>query len=141
VADSVRWAGSFPRCRRSAATGCAGSASALGVGDLGHRYLWQPAAVDQLMADEQFLPSTSGRGAGGEVNAVNATGHVVWPLTDHLGTVRDLAVFNPQTGTTEVADHRQYSSYGVLLTPVPVAQPSFAQLKDWLNQGMKVPRN
>ena len=46
--------------------------------DLEHRYLWNPAAVDQLLADEP-------------VTSVSAPGDTLWALTDHLGTVRDLA--------------------------------------------------
>ena len=63
--------------------------------DLSHRYLWQPDAVDQLMADEQI-----------EKN------EVVWALTDHLGTVRDLAVTDAETGETSVVDHITYDAYG-----------------------------
>jgi len=68
--------------------------------DLTHRYLWGPA-VDQVLADEQVTnPQTAG--------------NVVWPLTDHLGTVRDLALYDAQTGDTTVANHRVYDSFGNL---------------------------
>ena len=43
---------------------------------LSHRYLYGPA-TDMVMADEQIMPS------GG-------AGEVYWPLTDHLGSVRDV---------------------------------------------------
>ena len=47
--------------------------------NLTHRYLWQPDAIDQLMADEQ-------------VTNPNAPGNVVFPLTDQEGTIHDLAM-------------------------------------------------
>ena len=47
--------------------------------NLSHRYLWQPDAVDQLMADEQ-------------VTNPSAAGNVVFPLTDQEGTIHDLAM-------------------------------------------------
>ena len=53
-----------------------------------HRYLWGPA-VDQILADEQV---------GGEV---------LYPLTDHLGTVRDLL----DSGGS-VANHIVYDAFG-----------------------------
>ncbi len=91
--------------------------------DLSHRYLWQANAVDQLLADEQLLPSpVYGRGAGGEGDPTtgetttaydqSTPGQVLWPLTDHLGTVRDLAVHDAETGTTTVANHIVYDAYG-----------------------------
>ncbi len=90
--------------------------------DLSHRYLWQANAVDQLLADEQLLPSpASGRGVGGEGDPTmddstaydqSTPGQVLWPLTDQLGTVRDLAAYDAETGTTAVANHIVYDAYG-----------------------------
>ena len=75
--------------------------------DLSHRYLWG-AAVDQLLCDEQVAdPQTPG--------------NVVWPLTDHLGTVRDLAILDTQTGETSVANHRVYDSFGKLVSQTNAA--------------------
>jgi RHS repeat-associated protein len=68
--------------------------------DLSHRYVWG-AAVDQTLADER-------------VSGTSVPGQVVWPVTDQLGTVRDLAVLEAQTGVTSIANHRVYDSYGVL---------------------------
>jgi RHS repeat-associated protein len=82
-------------------SGATGSASALTVADLSHRYLWNPAAVDKLLADEQ-------------VTDPQVPGNVVLPLTDNLGTPRDLAVYNAQTSITTVANHRVFDSYGNL---------------------------
>ena len=60
--------------------------------DVTHRYLGGPA-VDQLLADE-------------DVNSVTSRGTVLWPLTDHLGTVRDWL-----DSATNV-DHVEYDSFG-----------------------------
>jgi RHS repeat-associated protein len=81
----------------------------LTVADLSHRYLWGPA-VDQILADEQLPAPPSG--SLPTANCPPPT--VVWPLTDNQGTVRDLAVYNAQTGVTSVANHRVYDSYGNL---------------------------
>ncbi len=70
-----------------------------------------------------FLPSpVYGRGAGGEGDPTtgdsttaydqSTPGQVLWPLTDHLGTVRDLAVHDAETDTTAVANHIVYDAYG-----------------------------
>ncbi|MGB3494710.1 MAG: exosortase-dependent surface protein XDP2 [Elainellaceae cyanobacterium] len=58
------------------------------TGDLTHRYLYG-ANIDQILADE------------------NAQGEILWPLTDHQGTIRDLI---DSTGT--VQNHLTYSSFG-----------------------------
>ena len=91
-----------------------GSASALGVENLSHRYLWQANAVDQLLADEQLshLPLGEGQGEGDRVYDLTQPGMVVWPLGDHLGTVRDLTVYD--CGETSVVNHRVFDSFGNL---------------------------
>lgn len=61
--------------------------------DLSHRYLWGPA-VDHLLADED---------AGGDVR---------WALTDHQGTVRDVAEYDAGTDTTTVENHNTFDSFG-----------------------------
>jgi RHS repeat-associated protein len=69
--------------------------------NLSHRYLWNSQAVDQLFADEKVTsPSTAG--------------NVLWALTDHENTIRDLATYNAGTNTTAVANHRAFDSYGNL---------------------------
>ena len=82
----------------------------LAATDLSHRYLWGPA-VDQLLADEQLSPQTSGQGYN-----VSTPGTVVWPLTDNVGTVRDLAICDLTSGATSVVNHLDYSSFGQLLS-------------------------
>jgi RHS repeat-associated protein len=59
-----------------------------GSSNLTHRYLHGPA-VDQILADEQI------------------GGTLLWPLTDNLGTVRDLV---NSSGT--VQNHLKYDSFG-----------------------------
>ena len=81
-------------------------ADPLTLENLSHRYLWNPAAVDQLMADEQ-------------VTDPDVAGDIVWPLGDHQGTIRDLAV--SQNGVTSVANHRVFDSYGDLVSQTNAA--------------------
>ena len=71
-----------------------------GQGDLqlAHRYLWGPA-VDQILADAQVTDPT-------------APGNIVWPLTDQLNTVRDLAIYDADTDTTTIINHLIYDAYG-----------------------------
>jgi RHS repeat-associated protein len=71
---------------------------AQGDPQLAHRYLWGPA-VDQILADEQVTDPT-------------APANIVWPLTDHLGTVRDLAAYDPDSDTTTIVNHLIYDAYG-----------------------------
>ena len=47
------------------------------MSNLSHRYLWGPE-VDQLFADEQ-------------VTSLTTAGNTLWALSDHLGTIKDLA--------------------------------------------------
>jgi len=70
---------------------------------LSHRRLWNPAAVDQLLADES-------------VTSLTTPGVVQYPLGDHLGTLRDLATYNAGTNVTTIANHRRYDSYGNLVS-------------------------
>jgi len=70
------------------------------LSDLADRYLWGPA-VDYLLSDEQLTSPTT-------------PGTVYWALTDHLNTVRDLALYDFGTDTTSVANHRVYDAYGNL---------------------------
>ena len=77
-----------------------------GTGDmvasnLTHRYLWG-TSVDQILADEQVHYASG--------NFV--TDEVLWPLTDHLGSVRD-AVDN--AGVVRI--HRIYDAFGDITMP------------------------
>jgi RHS repeat-associated protein len=42
----------------------------------------------------------------------DASGNVVWPLTDHLNTVRDLVSYHSGTDTTTLENHIVYDSFG-----------------------------
>jgi RHS repeat-associated protein len=66
---------------------------------LSHRFLWNPAAIDQLLADET-------------VTSLSTAGTVLWTLADHLGTIQDLASHNSSTHATTIDNHRTYDSYG-----------------------------
>jgi RHS repeat-associated protein len=68
---------------------------------------WGPV-VDQILADEQVTSLASG-------------GNVIWPLTDHLGTARDLAQYNAGTDTTSITNHRIYDSFGNLVSETNAA--------------------
>jgi RHS repeat-associated protein len=61
-------------------------------GDVTHRLLWG-AAVDEALADE-------------------SAGTTYWYLTDHLGTVRDVATYNTTTNITTIANHVAFDSFG-----------------------------
>ncbi len=76
-------------------------------GNLANRYL-HGAAVDQVFADEQV-------GDDGQSN------RVLWPLTDNLGTVRDLAVYDEAGGVTSVAQHIVYDAFGNIVDETPAA--------------------
>jgi RHS repeat-associated protein len=79
-----------------------------GNGDLTNRYLHGPV-VDQILADEQ-------------IDSLTTPGDVLWPLTDNLGTVRDLAAYDDATGDTTVVNHRTYTAFGQILSET---DPSF----------------
>ena len=63
------------------------------TGALTNRYLHGPG-IDQVFADETSL------------------GEIMWSLTDHQGTVRDVAEYDPATNTTTVSNHLTYDSFG-----------------------------
>jgi len=65
--------------------------------DLAHRYLFD-TSVDQLLADETVDDASED--------------DVVWALTDHLNSVRDLAVYDPITETVSIAKHVTYDAFG-----------------------------
>jgi RHS repeat-associated protein len=66
--------------------------------DLTNRYLFGPA-VDQILASE-------------DVTSLSSAGNIVWALSDHLGTPREIADQNESTYTTTVTNHRTYDSFG-----------------------------
>lgn len=66
-----------------------------------HRFFWNPAAVDQLLADETVTSSSAGT--------------IKWPLADQVGTIRDIASHNSSTHATTIDNHRYYDSFGNLV--------------------------
>jgi RHS repeat-associated protein len=71
--------------------------------DLTNRDLWNPAAVDQILADEA-------------VTSLSSAGTVLYPLTDHLGTTRDLTSYDTGTNTTTIESHRRFDAFGVMVS-------------------------
>ena len=67
-----------------------------------HRYLWGPG-VDQIIADEEV--------------DTGAAEDIVWTLTDHQNSVRDLARYNTTSGLTTVEEHIDYDAFGKPLSP------------------------
>ncbi len=66
--------------------------------NLSHRFVWSNM-VDELLADE-------------EVNSLVSGGNTLWALSDHLGSIRDIADVNEGTGATTVVNHRRYNAFG-----------------------------
>jgi RHS repeat-associated protein len=60
------------------------------------------------------LPPGEGQGEGSAGYDLETPGNVVWPLADNLGTIRDLAEYDAQSGATSVVNHRVYDAYGNL---------------------------
>ena len=87
-----------------------------------NRYLWGPA-VDQILADEQVDWN-----AGAHDYDID---QILWPLTDHQGTVRDLAAVNVQvelrrenSNSASFFSHSSKASLQVSgdLVPMPLAR-------------------
>jgi RHS repeat-associated protein len=68
--------------------------------------------VDQILADEQ-------------IDSLLAPGDVLWPLTDNLGTIRDLATYNAATNETTVINHIQYGTFGNITSETNAAIDHF----------------
>ncbi len=69
-------------------------------GAVSNRYLHGPL-VDQVLADEQ-------------VDGAGESARTLWPLTDHLGSVRDLALFDAEHVTPSVVNHITYDAFGAV---------------------------
>jgi len=94
-----------------------------GQGQLAKRYLYGPA-VDQVLAEESLHQDAG----SGEL----LSDGVRWPLADHLGTVRDLAVLDDNGTPDDTSDdetqipagcHFRYDAFGNCLgddTPAAV---------------------
>ncbi|RCS55778.1 choice-of-anchor D domain [Bremerella cremea] len=66
--------------------------------DLTQRMLYGPN-VDQILAQE-------------DVTSLLVDGEVLWALTDHLGSVRDVVTYDVMANTTTVKNHIVYDAYG-----------------------------
>ena len=43
-------------------------------------------------------------------------GNVLWPLADHLGTIRDIGALDESANSFGIANHRVYDSFGNLIS-------------------------
>jgi len=50
------------------------------------------------------------------VTSPSSGGNVLWGLSDHLGTIRDIADLNESTGSTAITNHRRFNSFGALVS-------------------------
>ncbi|RCS55781.1 hypothetical protein DTL42_01370 [Bremerella cremea] len=75
--------------------------------DLTDRLMYGPN-VDQILATE-------------EVTSTSSAGDVLWALTDHLGTVRDVVDYDNSTDTTTVQNHLAYNSFGNIVSETNTA--------------------
>ena len=92
-----------------------------GSGNLTDRYLWGPA-VDQVLADENYSPGSSGEASNGGLPT--SPGTTLWALGDNQNSVRDVVT---DAGTLE--QHIAYSPFGQQvsgLTTTGSVVPSFA---------------
>jgi RHS repeat-associated protein len=67
-----------------------------------HRYLWSDQ-VDEWIADSQ-------------ITSLSNAGNTLWALSDHLGTIRDIADYTSGTDSTAITNHRTYNAYGKLVS-------------------------
>jgi hypothetical protein len=80
-----------------------GGSGPLTAANLSHRYLWGQT-VDQLLADERVV-WTDTNVDGADDSAADNT--VLWALTDHLGTVRDVVDSSGVSRRLKPATHRR----------------------------------
>jgi RHS repeat-associated protein len=67
--------------------------------------------VDQILADEVLT-------------SMSVAGNVLWPLTDNLGTVRDIVDFNETTNVSQIANHLAYDAFGRITSETNAAVDS-----------------
>ena len=60
------------------------------------------------------------------MTSLTQPGNVLWALTDNLGTVRDLAEYNPSTQTTSIVNHQVFSAFGQLESQTNLSNPQAA---------------
>jgi RHS repeat-associated protein len=88
-----------------------------GDADLRHRYVNGPG-VDEVLVDEVFTDA-------------GTFDELLWPLSDHQGTIRDVVSEHPTTGNTVLRKHTEYETYGLVTGEAffekdadPIANPS-----------------
>ena len=92
--------------------------------DRGERYVYDPnGGLDPVIFvfDETgaLLTRTLNGSAVDQVFAAeHAAGDVLWALTDHQGSVRDLAEYDAVSGDTEIVNHIQYSAFGTVVSEI-----------------------
>jgi RHS repeat-associated protein len=89
-------------------------------GNLTDRYLWGPA-VDQVLADENFVAGSSGENENGGLP--KTAGVTLWALGDNQNTVRDVV-----TDSGALEQHIAYSPFGQQVTVPSTVSPSVADL-------------
>jgi len=50
------------------------------------------------------------------VSSTSSDGNTLWPLADHLGTIRDIADYDGGTPAFAITNHRVYDSFGRLIS-------------------------
>jgi len=77
--------------------------------ELSHRYAWNPAAVDQLLAQEDIDVAVQDTDSDG---VLELPGDVKYPLADHLLSNRDWAGYDDSTDTTSITTHVVIDTFG-----------------------------
>ena len=87
--------------------------------DTGERYVYddQPGMLDPVVLVFDASGNLQTRALNGpSVDQLFAsetdTGDVFWTLTDHQGTVRDIAEYDATSGDTEIVNHIRYGAFG-----------------------------
>jgi RHS repeat-associated protein len=114
--------------------------SSVAAGDLSHRYLWNPQAVDQLFADEQVDWTSDS----------DADGPVMWALTDKLSSVRDVVDSNgvlrlhrefDSVGNVTGESHYNASGGAVTSGQTGYVDEAFAFTGRWLDKAARIQNN
>jgi hypothetical protein len=96
--EAVRYRSAWPRYDQSLRHEFGGTTAS----DLAHSHTWAEE-IDHLLATE-------------DISSLVTPGGVIWALNDHLGTARDLVDYDTGTNTPGVENHREYNSFGILVS-------------------------
>jgi hypothetical protein len=72
-------------------------------------------------AGDGNIAGVAGTGAKADQVLTSEITNIRWPLTDNLGTIRDVADFNESTGITAIANHLVYNAYGQITSETNAA--------------------